>query len=109
MNPKAFQPGRGPREAYIVYAPSLASNLLHLSIRGESYRLRDYLASGPHAPARARVLPGLPTIDALRASHIISRWISVTRDDMAQNLVLKHGYWHSRIEQVNAKDLSDAS
>jgi hypothetical protein len=108
MTTKAIRTGRGPREAYLVYAPSIASDtLLHLSIRGNSYRLRDSVAGGPNVSPRVRILPNFPSIDDLRASHLISRWLPVTRDDLRQNLILKPGYWYARIQGVNARQLND--
>jgi len=98
--------GRGAREGYFVYLPSIDSQtFLHLSIRGRSYRLRNFTAARPHAPAKAAVLPGYPEIDHLRASGLVSRWISVRSDDLRQNVITKPEYWRARIAEVNAKEL----
>jgi hypothetical protein len=98
--------GRGAREGYFVYLPSLdIQTFLHLSIRGGSYRLRNFTAARPHAPAKASVVPGYSDIGQLRASQLVSRWISVTPDDLRQNVVTKQEYWRARIAEVNAKEL----
>jgi hypothetical protein len=102
--------GRGPREGYFIYAPSITANTFqHLSIRGNRYRLRNFHATGPHVRARGRIIDGYPTIDELRASHLISRWIPVTQDDLRQNVILKPSYWHARIQQINAQELAQQS
>jgi hypothetical protein len=42
--------GSGARDAYLVLIPSIAADtFLHLSIRGDSYRLRNFQA-GPTPP-----------------------------------------------------------
>jgi hypothetical protein len=100
------QNGRGAREGYFVYLPSIDSRtFLHLSIRGRSYRLRNFTAAQPHAPAKAALLPGYSDIGQLRTSQLVSRWISVTLDDLRQNVVTKPEYWRARITEVNAKEL----
>lgn len=100
------QKGRGAREGYFVYVPSIESQtFLHLSIRGRSYRLRNFAAAPAHAPAKAAVLRGYSEIDQLRASRLVSRWISVTPDDLRQNVITKPEYWRARIAEVNAKEL----
>lgn len=98
--------GRGAREGYFVYLPSIDSQtFLHLSIRGRSYRLRNFTATPAHAPAKPVVLPGYSEIDQLRASRLVLRWISVTPDDLRQNVITKPEYWRGRIGEVNAKEL----
>jgi hypothetical protein len=51
------------------------------------------------------VLPGYPEIDHLRAGRLVSRWISVTPDDLRQNVITKREYWLARIAEVNAQEL----
>jgi hypothetical protein len=98
--------GRGAREGYFVYLPSIDSQtFLHLSIRGRSYRLRNFTAARPNAPAKAALLPGYSEIDQLRGSRLVSRWISVTPDDLRQNVIMKPEYWRARIAEVNAREL----
>ncbi len=105
-NSNPARKGRGAREAYFVHLPSIdRQTFLLLSIRGDSYRLRNFAATRLHAPAKAAVLPGYPEIDHLRASALVSRWISVTRDDLRQNVITKPEYWRARIAAVNAKEL----
>lgn len=100
------QKGRGAREGYFVYLPSIDSqSFWHLSVRGRSYRLRNFTTAQPHAPAKAAVLPGYAEIDQLRASRLVSRWISVRPDDLRQNVITKPDYWRARIAEVNAKEL----
>jgi len=100
------QKGRRAREGYFVYLPSIDSQtFLHLSIRGRSYRLRNFTAARPHAPAKAALLPGYSEIDQLRGSRHVSRWIRVTLDDLRQNVITKPEYWRARIAEVNAKEL----
>jgi hypothetical protein len=106
FKPQIIHPGRGAREAYFVYLPSIdRETFQHLSIRGGSYRLRNFLAARPHAAAKAALLPGYTGIDELRASRLVSRWIPVTPDDLRQNVVTKPEYWRVRIAEVNAKEL----
>jgi len=98
--------GTGAREGYFVYLPSIDSQtFLHLSIRGRSYRLRNFTATRPHAPAKAALLPGYSEIDQLHGSRLVSRWISVTPDDLRQNVITKPEYWRARIAEVNAREL----
>jgi hypothetical protein len=98
--------GRGAREGYFVYLPSMESEtFLHLTIRGRSYRLRNFTSARPHAPGKAALLPGYPEIDHLRASGLVSRWIGVTPADLRQNVITKLEYWRARIAEVNAKEL----
>ncbi len=98
--------GRGAREGYFVYLPSVESQtFVHLSIRGRSYRLRNFTGAPRHAPAKAVVLPGYPEIDQLRASGLVSRWISVTPNDLRQNVITKPEYWRARIAEMNGKEL----
>ena len=105
-NTNPARKGRGARDAYLVHLPSVdRQTFLHLSIRGGSYRLRNFTAARLHTPARAAVLPGYPEIGHLRASGLVARWISVTPDDLLQNVITKPEYWRARIAQVNAKEL----
>jgi hypothetical protein len=99
---------RGAREGYFVHLPSIdRQTFLHLSVRGSSYRLRNFAAMRPHAPAKAAILPGYPEIDHLRASGLVSRWISVTPDDLGQSVITKPEYWRARVAEVNAKELGN--
>jgi hypothetical protein len=105
-NSNPARKGRGAREGYFVHVPSVdRQTFLHLSIRGRSYRLRNFTATRPHAPAKASLVPGYPDIDQLRASRLVNRWIPVTQDDLRQNVITKPEYWRARIAEVNAKEL----
>lgn len=105
-NSSLTRKGRGAREGYFVYLPSIhRQTFLHLSIRGGSYRLRNFTATPPHFEAKASLLPEYPDIGQLRASRLVSRWIPVTPGDLRQNVITKPEYWRARIEEVNGKEL----
>jgi hypothetical protein len=98
--------GRGVREGYFVYLPSIdRQTFLHLSVRGGSYRVRNFTAARQHTPAKASLVPGYPGIDQLRASRLVTRWIPVRPYDLRQNVITKPEYWRARIAAVNGKEL----
>ena len=103
---KGASRGKGSRQAYFVFVPTVASDtLLHLSIRGGSYRLRKFVGSGRQATARPFTLSGYPTFGALQESNLISRWIPVSDSDLAHSLEREPDYWANRIRMLSASEL----
>jgi hypothetical protein len=104
--PKGTSTGKGAREAFLIFAPTIASDtFVHLSARGGSYRIRNYNETGPSEAPHPFTVPGYPTIDALRGSGLVSKWLPVTAEDLAHSIDRQPGYWHERIRQVNALEL----
>ena len=69
---------KGSRDGFFVFAPQIAPDtFLHLSGRGESYKIRNYHSSGPIGSPPATVVPGQRTLEALRASGSVVRCIHV--------------------------------
>lgn len=81
----------------LIYAPSInRSSFLHLSIRGESYALRDFPPSGP---PRRWVLNDVPTTSQFTAKHKFVHTIDVAHE--RKNLEGEPEYWRQRIAAVN--------
>jgi hypothetical protein len=102
-NPKQ---GKGMREAFLVYIPQITRDdhtVLHLSVRGDRYKLRRYNLHARTKKLRILRLPGCSTIHELRASGAILKEFSVTEADMRNNIDAKPEYWCRRIEEVNAE------
>jgi hypothetical protein len=98
--------GKGAREGFFVLIPSVESKtFLHLSIRGGSYKLRNYQETGPSRPPRAFTIPGFLSADSLRESGLIARWLPVTTEDSRYNVDTKPDYWYERISQINKREL----
>ena len=96
--------GKGRREAFFVFIPTISTDsALHLSIRGGSYRLRQYDVNQPGKRPRAFSLPEHRTSEALRESHIVEYWIPVTPDDYAHNIDDEPAYWVARIQVINRR------
>ena len=85
--------GKGAREGFFVLVPSVASNtFVHLSIRGGSYRIRNYQETGSSRPPRPFRIPSYPTLEALRESGLIAQWVPITSEDSRYNVDTKPGY-----------------
>lgn len=97
--------GKEPREGFFVLAPPIATDtLVHLSVRGGSYKIRNFYACGPNVSPPALTLPGYPRFDELRASGVILRWVPVSVEDSLHNLMKETAYWHRRILEVNSQE-----
>jgi hypothetical protein len=97
--------GRGAREGFFIYAPSIAKDTyMHLSGRGGSYRIRNFNRSKA-TKASEFELPNYPTLESLRASGVIAKWLPVTIEDSRHNVINQPGYWYDRIQQVNQQSL----
>ena len=106
-SPNVGTVGKGVREGFFVFAPEIASDtFLHLSARGESYRIRNYHNAGPNVAPPAILVPGYRALETLRASGIIVRCIAVSDEDATHNLIKEPGYWFRRIQDVNSQELS---
>jgi hypothetical protein len=97
--------GKGAREAFFVFIPTLAPDtFLHLSVRGGSYRLRQYNLRQPDK--RPRVFTARrATFEDLLASNIIENRIPVTMEDLAHSIDDEPQYWCERIREVNLAHL----
>ncbi|MFB3828398.1 MAG: hypothetical protein ACE15B_16635 [Bryobacteraceae bacterium] len=73
-------------------------DVLHLSIRGGSYRLRDFSAPTP----RVFKTPAAATAAELRSSGLLVRMEPVSAEDLRHSLENEPGYWRARIREVNA-------
>lgn len=81
----------------LVLIPSLdARTVLHLSTRGESYKLRYF--DGSHMPAPWKAA-NCDTLESLRAQHPATLVVDVAADgrDLSQ-----HAYWQERVSGLNA-------
>jgi hypothetical protein len=106
-NRKTAVSGKGLREAFLVFAPEVAPDTaLHLSVRGGSYRLRQYNLKRPGNRPRVFTVPECPSFQTLRATGIIAQWISVTAEDYGHSIDEQPQYWCDRIQAVNRKHLS---
>ena len=108
---EASRTGRGAREGFFVLIPSIAKDTyMHLSSRGDSYRIRNFYRTRSAKTADFRI-PGYATFQSLRDSGLIAEWLSVTADDARHNLIEQPGYWYERIRQINQQALqtSDGS
>jgi hypothetical protein len=89
----------GVQRKLLIYAPSInPSSFLHLSIKGESYALREFPPSGP---PRRWVLDDSPTTSQLTAKHHFVHEIDVTSERM--NLQGEPEFWRQRIAAVNRR------
>lgn len=97
--------GKGAREGFFIYAPTIASDTyMHLSARGGSYRIRNFYRNNT-AKSPAFKVPGYLTFESLRASGIVSNWLSVTVEDLQHNIIDQPGYFYERIRQINKREL----
>ncbi|MEK7407711.1 MAG: hypothetical protein AAB225_21750 [Acidobacteriota bacterium] len=98
--------GKGSREAFFVFIPTLAPHtFLHLSVRGGSYRLRQYDLRTTRDRPRVFTVPSCSSLDALRASNIIAEWVPVTAEDLCHSIDEEPQYWCERIRAVNSAHL----
>ena len=98
--------GKGAREAFFVFIPALASDtFLHLSVRGGSYRLRQYDLQQPGKRPRVFTAPSGSTFQDLLAGNIIEERIPVTLEDLAHSIDDEPQYWCERIKAVNLAHL----
>jgi hypothetical protein len=98
--------GKGLRQPSFVYIPQITKEdrtVLHLSVRGDSYKLRRYDLRARTKKPRVFRLPGCSTIQELRASGSILKEFPVTEADMRHSIDKKPDYWCNRIEEVNAE------
>ena len=92
-------PSSGTQRKLLIYAPSInPSTFLHLSIKGESYALRDFGRSGP---ATRWVLEDARTTTQLAAKHRFVRAIDVAGE--RKSLESESDYWRQRIAAVNRR------
>ena len=98
--------GKGAREAFFVFIPTLAPDtFLHLSVRGGSYRLRQYNLQRPSARPRVFTVPSCSTVQDLLAGKIIEERIPVRLEDLAHSIDDEPPYWCERIREVNLAHL----
>ncbi len=87
----------GKQQKLLIYAPSInRASFLHLSIKGDSYALREFPQSGP---PRRWVLADCPTTSQLLERHPFVHRIDVAHERMS--LVGEPEYWRKRIAQAN--------
>ena len=98
--------GKGSREAFFAFIPTLAPDtFLHLSVRGGSYRLRQYDLRRPGARPRVFTVPSCSSFEDLRAGNIIAEWVPVTAEDLSHRIEEEPQYWCERIRAVNLAHL----
>lgn len=106
VNPNVTCRGKGAREGFFIHAPTIAEDTyMHLSARGGSYRIRNFHLSGAAVAPAAFTIPGYTTLQSLRSSNLISKWLSVTAEDSRHNVIEEPGYWCERILQINRQEL----
>lgn len=106
VKPKVPFRGKGTREGFFIHAPKIAEDTyMHLSARGGSYRIRNFRLSGAVLSPTAFMVPGYSTLESLRASDLIAKWVSVTAEDSHHNVIEEPGYWYERICQINHQEL----
>ena len=89
---------RGSRESELVFCPEIdPATFLHLSIRGNSYRLRRF-NRGDHCSFMA---PGATTLEELRAEYEYKYSMATTSSDRMHNLDNGPSYWEQRIQELN--------
>ena len=92
----------GTQQKLLIYAPTInPSTFLHLSIKGESYALREFPLSGQ---ARRWVIDDVPTTRELTAKHSFVHSVDVTHE--RKSLQSEPGYWRQRIAALNSQYLS---
>lgn len=102
--------GKGLRTGYLVFAPTLCpESFLHLSVRGGSYRLRQYALNKPGAAPKAFVAKGYHNFESLRDSGVLTEMIPVTSEDLQHNIETDLQYWCERIRKLNRQQLLVAS
>jgi hypothetical protein len=102
--------GKGARQGFLVFIPTLASDtFLHLSVRGGSYRLRQYDLKQPSKRPRVFTAPSCSTVENLLAGNIIEERIPVTVEDLAHSIDDEPQYWCGRIRAVNLAHLAAKS
>ena len=98
--------GKGFREAFFVFIPTLAPHtFLHLSVRGGSYRLRQYDLERPGERPRVFTVPSCSSFEDLKAASIIAEWVPVTAEDLCHSIDDEPEYWCERIRTVNLAHL----
>jgi len=97
--------GKGARESFYIYAPAIATDtFMHLSGRGGSYRIRTFYLSRT-AKSPGFMVPGYETLESLRSSGIVAKWLPVTAEDSKHNIIEEPGYFYERIREINKKAL----
>ena len=106
VNPKVTLRGKGAREGFFIHAPTIAEDTyMHLSVRGGSYRIRNFHLSGAGVSPAAFMVPGYTTLESLRSSDLIAKCLSVSAEDSRHNVIEEPGYWYERISQINQQEL----
>jgi hypothetical protein len=89
----------GRQQKLLIYAPSInPASFLHLSVKGESYALREFPPSGP---TRRWVLDDARTTSQLKAKHRFVQAIDVAHE--RENLDGEREYWRQRIAALNLR------
>ena len=100
--PQSTARGKGAREAFFVLIPTLVPDtFLHLSVRGGSYRLRQYDLGRPGGRPRVFTVPACSSFEGLKAANIIAEWVPVAAEDLCHRIEEEHQYWCERIRAVN--------
>jgi hypothetical protein len=96
--------GKGKRQAFLVLAPTHdPGTFLHLSVRGDRYRIRKYNLNEPEARPKISLIGGYETIDHLRASGLLTTVVPVTAEDLTHNIDDEPQYWCERIRTANSQ------
>ena len=98
--------GKRIQGTFFVFIPTLAPHtFLHLSVRGGSYRLRQYDLRRPGERPRAFTVPSCSSFEDLKAVNIITEWVPVTAADLCHRIEEEPQYWGERIRAVNLAHL----
>jgi hypothetical protein len=83
--------GKGAREAFFVFIPTLVPHtFLHLSVRGGSYRLRQYDPGRLGERPLVFTVPSCSSFEHLKAANIVAEWVPVTADDLGHRIEEEH-------------------
>lgn len=105
--PNHVSSGKGAKEGFYIFVPSITKDtFLHLSVRGGSYKIRNYHRHGAKVSPPTLLVPGHRSFDALQSSGVVLRWIPITTEDSTHNLVKEPAYWFNRIERINSQELT---
>lgn len=95
---------KGKRQAFLVLiSTQFPGTFVHLSVRGDRYRIRKYNLDEPAIHPQISQIKGYETFDALRASGLLTTLVPVTPEDLTHNIDENPQYWCRRIRRVNSE------
>lgn len=94
--------GKGVRQGFLALVPTISpATFVHISVRGDSYRIRHYNLALPAERPKASMIKQYATFKALRESGLVTQWIPLLDNDLKHNIDEEPQYWCERIRNTN--------